>query len=91
MSSRVKSARQPRRGDSVLIVSIPSSVKSMPLDTRRAFELSVGHQFLVRGRNELGWLELNVGRVVDKALGSFMNTIWIEPKFVRVVRRKRAG
>ena len=75
-------------GDAVLVLSVPPSVKGMPLETRRAFRLSVGHQFKIRGKNKIGWLELNVGRVVDPVLGGFMNTIWIEPTCVRVVRRK---
>ena len=75
-------------GDAVLVLAVPPSVKGMPRETRRAFRLSVGHQFKIRGRNKIGWLELNVGRVVDPVLGGFMNTIWIEPTCVRVVRRK---
>jgi hypothetical protein len=89
--TRQKQPRLPRRGDSVLVLSVPPPIKTMPLETRRAFKLSVGHRFKVRGIDEAGLLELMVGRVVDKAVGGFMNTIWIEPEFVKVVRRKRAG
>jgi hypothetical protein len=60
----------------------------MPRETRRVFQLSLGRQFKVRARNPVGWLELHVGRVVGEK--SYVHSIWIEPEYVRVVRR-RAG
>jgi hypothetical protein len=86
--SRARTSRPPRIGDSVLVLTVPDSVRGMALVSRRAFRLAVGHQFKVRGRDECGCLELRIGRVADRVLGGFMHTIWIEPECVRVVRRR---
>jgi hypothetical protein len=83
-----KKKPRPQIGDSVLILRVPPDISELAAEAQRAFRLSVGHQFKVKGRNKAGWLELNVGRVVDPVIGGFMNTIWIEPSCVRVVRRK---
>jgi len=58
----------------------------MPRETRHVFQLSVGRQFKVRARNPIGWLELHVGRVVGEK--PYVHSIWIEPEYVRVVRRR---
>jgi hypothetical protein len=82
---------RPQIGDLVLVVAVPETVKSLPRSSRRAFQLAVGHQFKVKGRNQVGWLHLEVGRIVDPILGGFMNSIWIEPSCVRVRRRRRVA
>ena len=74
-------------GDSVLVEAVPPGVSRTPYKTLRVFRLSVGHRFEVRGRNRIGWLELHVGRVVGEKW--YKHSIWIEPEYVRVVRRGR--
>jgi hypothetical protein len=78
----------PRVGDSVLVKAVPEEASKLTAAARRAFQHAVGHQFKVRGRNRLGWLELYVGRVVSDG-PAYLESIWIEPKFVRVVRRRK--
>jgi len=58
----------------------------MPRATKRVFLLSLGRQFNIRARNPLDWLELHVGRVVGEK--PYIHVIWIEPDYVRVVRRR---
>ena len=81
----------PRVGDSVLVRAVPDEAAKLPVASRRAFRLAVGHQFKVRSKNRVGWLELYVGRVVNGG-PAYLESIWIEPKLVKVVRRgKRAA
>jgi hypothetical protein len=89
--NRRRAPAVPRVGDSVLVRSIPEAARKLPVATRRAFRLAIGHQFKVRSRNRVGWLELYVGRVVS-GISPYLESIWIEPACVRVVRRgKRAA
>ena len=78
----------PRVGDSVLVRAAPEAVAKWPAETRRAFRRAVGHQFKVRSKNDLGWLELYVGQVVSGG-PAYLESIWIEPRLVRIVKRRR--
>ena len=74
-----------RVGDSVVVEAVPPDVNRTPSLARRVFRRAVGHQFKVRGRNRIGWLELHVRRAGNER--SYKHFIWIDPEYVRVVRR----
>jgi hypothetical protein len=69
-------------GAHVRVIKIPDSIANMPTETQAAFEMAMGKMFVVAGHNSYGHLELELGPEIDKAIGGFMNTIWIEPEFV---------
>lgn len=60
------------------VVRVPPDLAPEDADL---FERCVGHEFEVIGRNEIGWLELEVGAVLGKA--PVLHSIWIEPEFVK--------
>ena len=74
-------------GDVVTIKRIPSSIKDLPVETQRVFNLCIGKSYPVQEIDRCGHLELEVGNDVDKKVGGFMNTIWIEPEFVESVKK----
>jgi len=92
MKSTAKKSAPPHSGDIVLVLRTPAHLETWAEpESRRAFALAVGHRFEVQGKNSAGWLELEVGRVVDRVIGGFMNTIWIEPSCVRIIRHRKIG
>jgi hypothetical protein len=72
-------------GDRVRVTSIPPVLPDDPeLRTKHLFELCVGRVFPIAVlQGEL--LELEVGEVMGEP--AYMHSIWIEPQFVRLVRR----
>ncbi len=78
------SGREIRVGSIVRVKRIPPGLSKLPRDSQRAFRAIVGHRFRVAGMTAEAprWLELNVGRIVDPLLGSFGNTVYLEPECV---------
>jgi hypothetical protein len=71
-------------GDKVRVIQVPPvPPKDGRLNTESLFELCVGRVFPIVGFNDAGWLELEVGEVLDK--DPCMDSIWIEPEFVEIV------
>ncbi len=74
-------------GDRVILIGIPSNLKDdEELQTRALFEKCVGKTFSIKTLENVEGLscklaELDVGEVLGKA--AFMETIWIEPEFLR--------
>jgi hypothetical protein len=54
----------------------------MPAETQAVFAAALGGTFEVKGFGPYGHLEIEVGREIDRAVGGFMNTIWVEPECV---------
>jgi hypothetical protein len=73
-------------GAVVQVDRLPADFETFPEETRAAFRAALGKRFIVCGHGPYGHLELELGRVLDALLGGFMNTIWIEPEYVSVVR-----
>ncbi|MEW5980282.1 MAG: hypothetical protein AB1898_31200 [Acidobacteriota bacterium] len=70
-------------GNIVKVVAVPPDLDRMPKDMQIAFRAIVGHRFKVRSVHpEAKVLELDVSRIVDPLLGSFLNSVWIEPECV---------
>ncbi len=79
-----------RVGDRVTIIKFPPDLKvETELQTKRVFELCLGKTYTIQDFDRYGHLELMVGRDVDKIVGGSKNTIWIEPEFVVLAKRKR--
>ena len=70
-------------GDRVRVVTIPSELPENEIRTRSVFELCIGQVFPVVGLQG-NLLELHVGDVLGKP--AYMDSIWIEPEHVEVVR-----
>jgi hypothetical protein len=66
-------------------VAVPRELEGAPEETRRVFELCVGQEFTVIGFDNFGHAELNVGELVDRVVGGFDNTIWVEPEYLEKV------
>jgi hypothetical protein len=69
-------------GDRVRVVRVPERLgggEGDSLNTRRIFELCVGHTFPIVGLAN-GLIELEVGKVVGEP--AYMHSIWIEPDCV---------
>ena len=69
-------------GDWVRLVEIPP--EKMPEETQIVFEKALGKTFKVQDFNEYGCAELDLTKKVAK-----YNTIWVEPNFLLLFRRKR--
>ena len=70
-------------GDFITIVKIPPGLKNdSEMKTKMVFELCLGKTYAIRGFDQFGHLEIDVGKDVDEIVGGYMNTIWIEPEFV---------
>ena len=70
-------------GDWVTIVKIPPDIgNETEMNTKRVFEICIGKTYPIQGFDKYGHLELDVSKDVDHVVGGFMNTIWIEAKFV---------
>ena len=70
-----------RVGDWVRVVSVPSSVVTMPRRSKRVFSGAVGKTFQIEAFNEVGFAELDLHGKVGP------NTIWIEPFCLARTRR----
>ena len=71
-------------GDKVTVtgvppISFPPGVKD-GLGTKKLFESMVGKVYIVRGFNELGYIELWPKR---------LSVVWIEPEFLKLRARRR--
>ena len=76
--------RRVRTGSIVRVVALPPGISSLPRDSRRAFHLILGHRFRVAAvtTEQPRWLQLDVHRIVDQALGTYRNTVYVEPECV---------
>jgi hypothetical protein len=70
-------------GDTVCVVKIPPKLPEGELKTKTVFKRCLGKMFPIVGFQK-GWVELEVGEVVGKAPS--METIWIEPEYVKLVK-----
>jgi hypothetical protein len=81
-------------GARVRVKALPADVDSFPPESQAAFAAALGKVFTVRGHGPYGHLEIVLGRALDRRLGGYGNTIWIEPELAEVAppsrRRKRA-
>jgi len=78
------SGRRIRTGRFVTVVALPTGYATLPRESRRAFRAIVGQRFRVAAVTvELPrWVQLDVHRIVDPLLGSFRNTVYLEPECV---------
>ena len=98
------SSRKLRTGDRVRVIDIPAGFKDPNCDLKDAlfrelrtgelFRFCLDREFAIQGFDQYGYAELSVDkdRSVHKKFG--LNTIWIEPKFlkrIKVVRGKVSG
>jgi len=62
----------------------PAWLLSLPRESRRAFRLILGHRFRVAAvtTEQPRWLQLDVHRIVDQALGTYRNSVYVEPECV---------
>jgi hypothetical protein len=74
-------------GDRVRLVAIPDDLppdaEAGALGTNSLFQRCLGRVFPVVGINELGWAELEVGKVNGQP--AYMDSIWVEPRCLVVV------
>lgn len=71
-------------GDRVRIVGSPPELPDDDLGTGTLFQRCLGGIFRIAGFNEYGMIELQVGEVLGQP--SYMQTIWIEPEYVEIIR-----
>lgn len=71
-------------GDWVRLVEIPPGIERMPEETQIVFERALGKTFKIEDFDEYGHAELDLTKKVAK-----YNTIWVEPHFLLLFRRKR--
>jgi hypothetical protein len=88
-------------GDRVRITDISSDLKDPSYDRKDAehremrtaelFRFCLGREFTVKGFGRYGFVELDPGanRVVRRKFGRYQ-TIWIEPEFLKRVRKVRS-
>jgi hypothetical protein len=77
-------------GDLVTIIKVPPDLRDNPeLKTKTVFETCLGNTYPIQGFDQYGHLELAVGKDTDSLVGGYMNTIWIEPEFVRPAKREK--
>ena len=79
-----QSGRVMEVGDWVRLVAIPPGVKQGPRETRAIFRRALGQTFKVQAFDEYGHAELDLSRKVAR-----LNTIWVEPGYLGLHRRKR--
>jgi hypothetical protein len=78
-------------GDTVRIVKLPPGLRDLEdLPTRAAFNLCLGHEYVIQDFGKYGHLELDVSAEIDEVAGGVGNTIWIEPEFVELVRKSES-
>ncbi len=70
-------------GDWVRLVETPPDILEMPEETQIVFEKALGKTFRIEKFNEYGHAELDLTKKVAK-----FNTIWVEPHFLLLFRRK---
>ena len=81
-----------KAGDRVRLIAIPADLKDdEELQTRALFEKCLGKTFPIAGVETVDGLpykmvRLDVGHVLGKA--SCLETIWVEPKYLRVETSK---
>ncbi|HWF91251.1 MAG TPA: hypothetical protein VN684_03150 [Terriglobales bacterium] len=74
-------------GDKVVLIGIPSNLKDdEELQTRALFEKCIGKIFPIKALESVEGLScklvrLDVGEILGKE--AFMETIWVEPEFLR--------
>lgn len=82
----VKSAtgRIVRVGSFVRVIALPPGFDSLQRESRSVFRAILGHRFRVQAvtSEEPRWLQLEVGRIVDKPPDSVGNVVWLEPECV---------
>jgi len=84
LSAITSSGRRVRTGSFVTVVALPPGFSLLPRDSRRAFRSILGHRFRVAAvtAEVPRWLQLDVHRIVDPLLGSFGNSVYVEPECV---------
>jgi hypothetical protein len=70
-------------GDWIRLSEIPPEISQMPEETQVVFEKALGKTFRIEDFNEYGHAELDLSKKVAK-----FNTIWVEPHFLLLFRRK---
>ena len=70
-------------GDKARVIRVPPALPEDELNTRSLLGRCLGRVFPIVGFNGAGWLELEVGEVLDKI--PCMDAIWIEPELVEIV------
>lgn len=70
-------------GDWVRLIDVPPDIEKMPEETQIVFEKALGKTFRIDNFNRYGHAELDLSKKVVK-----FNTIWVEPHFLVLFRRK---
>ena len=81
-----------RIGDQVRIMTMPPDVEALAdptdeLDTKGVFQQCLGRAFRVRDIDKHGHLELWVHGRDDNHPQAYLESIWVEPAYVDVVRQ----
>lgn len=76
-------------GDKVTLAKIPNWVKSLPAETRLAFELCLDKSYSIVEITVDGHLVLDVSSDVDPVLGGKFNDIRVESKYVAPMSKGR--
>jgi hypothetical protein len=77
-------------GRRIRVVSLPP-LDDMAPETVAAVRWTLGREYTVKGVGRYGHLELLLGPEADRVLGSFMNTVWIEPEHIVEVEPTAGG
>jgi hypothetical protein len=78
------SGRRVWTGSFVTVIALPPGYSTLPRDSRLAFRAIVGCRFRVAAVTveHPRWVQLDVHRVVDPLLGSFRNSVYLEPECI---------
>lgn len=72
-----------KAGDRVTLQTLPPWVEQLPEESQQVFRLCVGQTLTVSSIDAHGNLELDASALADGHNGGFMNTIFVEPIYVR--------
>lgn len=70
------------------LVRTPPELSDVPEETRRVFELCVGVDVTVESFYSYGFAELEVSETVNKVVGGFLNSIWVELEYLEKISQQ---
>ena len=72
-------------GDKIRVVKIPISAEGVSdeMGTQKLFEDCLGKVFEIKGFDDIGHIELHVGKLRGEK--DYLHSVWIEPEFVEPV------
>jgi hypothetical protein len=72
-----------KAGDKVRLTTVPPNIPEGDTDlpTKATFDRCLGHEFVVNGFNEIGWVEIEISEVT----GLVGETIWVETDYLEQI------